>query len=75
MSYFLVESQSNWKKTRRLRRRLIKHIESIKGLRNQTLMIKEFRSTVNTDHIHRFEIQTDFYEQRLELSRKFGGSI
>jgi hypothetical protein len=75
MSYFLVESQSNWKKTRRLRRRLIKHIERLKGLRNQTLMIKELRSTVNTDHIHRFEIQTDFYEQRLELSRKFGGSI
>ena len=74
MSYFLVESQSNWKKTRRLRRKLIKHFERLKGLKNQTLMIKALRSTVNADHIHRFEIQTDFYEKRLELRRKFGCS-
>ena len=60
MSYFLVEYQSNWKKTRRLRRKLIKHIERLKGLRNQTLMIKALRSTVNTDHIHLFEVQADF---------------
>ena len=64
MSYFLVESRSNWKKTRRLRRKLIIHIERLKGLRNQTLVIKALRSTANTDHIHRFEIQTDFYEEK-----------
>lgn len=64
MNYFLVESRSNWKKTSRLRRKLIIHIERLKGLRNQTLVIKALRSTVNTDHIHRFEIQTDFYEEK-----------
>ena len=46
--------------------KLIIHIERLKGLRNQTLMIKALRSTVNTDHIHRLEIQTDLYEERLE---------